>query len=186
MTASSEECNMEHRVTQSFHRTLDPQQLRQELQHDESPDLWRRHAIIGLSMIGMASSAVVSLFQAGLIPHLPDPPIDGFHSDKVNSSNTAYHFGVPDGTLSLAGHATTIALAAYGGRDRARTAPWTPLVAAGVMAAEAAVAGKYLLYQMPVVEKKACGYCIVDALAHLGAFALALPEARTALSTLWE
>jgi hypothetical protein len=37
---------------------------------------------------------------------------------------------------------------------------------------------------MPVVEKKACAYCPVDALAHLGAFALALPEARRALSEL--
>ncbi len=175
---------MSYALTQPLRGRVDPQQLRRELQEGETPELWRRRAIIGLSLVGMASIAVVSLFQTGLIKHLPDPPLEGVHSNKVNSSNTAYHFGVPDGTVSLAGHATNITLAAYGGADRARTQPWVPLIAAGKMAAEAAVAGKYLFYQMPVVEKTWCAYCIVDALAHLGAFALALPEAGKALNTL--
>jgi uncharacterized membrane protein len=146
--------------------------------------LWRRRTIIGLSLVGMASMAAVTLFQTGLLSHLPDPPLPGFHSDAVNASDTAYQFGVPDGPLSLAGHAATIALTAWGGPDRPRSQPWLPLAAAGVMAAEAAVAGKYLFYQMPVVERKACVYCIVDALAHLGALALALPDARRALAEL--
>jgi uncharacterized membrane protein len=163
---------------------MGPQQLRRELQQEETPDLWRRRALIGLSMVGMASIAMVSLFQTGLLTHLPDPPLEGFNAEKVNSSDTAYHLGVPDGTVSLAGHATNIALAAFGGADRARTQPWVPLLAAGKMAAEATVAGKYLIYQMPVVEKTWCAYCIVDALAHLGAFAFALPEARKALAAL--
>jgi uncharacterized membrane protein len=91
---------------------------------------------------------------------------------------------VPDGTLSLVGHATTIALTAWGGPERPHTEPWIPLAAAAITPAAAAVAGKYLFYQMPVVEKKACVYCIVDALAHLGAFAFALPDARRALAEL--
>lgn len=175
---------MPQALTQPLRGHVDPQQLRRELQEGETPELWRRRAIIGLSLVGMASIAVVSLFQTGLIKHLPDPPLAGFHSDKVNSSDTAYHFGVPDGTVSLAGHATNVALAAFGGADRASEQPWVPLIAAGKMAAEATVAAKYLFYQMPVVEKTWCPYCIVDALAHLGAFALTLPEAGKALNTL--
>src|SRR5919197_5100979 len=137
-------------LTQHIRVGLEPQRLRQELQEGNTPALWRRRALIGLSMVGMASIAVVSLFQTGLLTHLPDPPLEGFDAEKVNSSDTAYHLGVPDGTISLAGHATNIALAAFGGADRARSQPWVPLLAAGKMAAEAAVAGKYLFYQMPV------------------------------------
>ncbi|MCP9496326.1 MAG: vitamin K epoxide reductase family protein [Pyrinomonadaceae bacterium MAG19_C2-C3] len=157
-----------------------PQRLRSELQHGDSPDLWRRRAIIGLSLVGMTAMAAVSLLQTGIVKHLPDPPLDGFDSDKVNASDTAYMLGVPDGTLSLAGLAANVPLAAFGGVDRARETPMVPLVAAGKAAIEAAVAGWYF-YQMPTKEKAWCGYCIVGALANVGIFALTLPEARKAI-----
>ncbi|WP_447980007.1 vitamin K epoxide reductase family protein [Candidatus Nitrospira bockiana] len=162
----------------------DPEQLRRELQQGEGPDLRIRRAIVGLSLVGMASMAVVSLFQTGVIRHLPDPPLDRFNSDKVNSSVTAYHWGVPDGTVSMAGHAVNVALAAVGGPQRVREQPWVPLIAAAKAAAEAAVAARYLFYEMPIVQKTWCGYCIVDALAHIGTFALTLPEAGKALAAI--
>ncbi|MGH7231225.1 MAG: vitamin K epoxide reductase family protein [Nitrospiraceae bacterium] len=161
-----------------------PQQLRKGLQEGDTSDLLLRRGIVALSIVGMASMAIVSLFQMGVIRHLPDPPLRRFDSDKVNSSETAYQYGLPDGTLTLAAHATNVAIAAAGGSHRVQEQPWIPLVAAGKAAAEAAVAGKYLFYQMPVVEKAWCGYCIIDALMHLGAFALTLPEAGEAFSTL--
>jgi hypothetical protein len=37
---------------------------------------------------------MVTLFQTGLVRHLPDPPLPGFDSDKVNSSDLAYRLGV--------------------------------------------------------------------------------------------
>ena len=163
-----------------------PQQLRQELQKGDTPDLRLRRAIIGLSLVGMASMAIVSLFQTGVIKHLPDPPLDRFDSDKVNSSETAYHWGVPDGTVSMASHAINVSIAATGGSDRSREQPWLPLVAAGKTAAEAAVAARYLFYEMPIVQKTWCGYCIVDALMHIGTFALTLPEAGKALASMRE
>lgn len=153
------------------------QQLRKDLQHGHSAALRRRRTIIGLSIIGMGSMAIVSAFQTGLLKHLPDPPLDRFQSDEVNSSDTAYHWGVPDGTISLAGHATNIVLAAYGRRDRVEVEPWAPLAACVKAAAEAAVAVKYLFYEMPIVQKKWCGYCITDAMMHIGTFAFTLPEA---------
>ncbi len=157
-----------------------PSHLRQELQEGDTPDLRLRRSIISLSLIGMASMAIVSLYQTGVIKHLPDPPLDRF-ADKVKSSETAYHWGVPDGTVSMASHAVNVAIAATGGSDRSREQPWLPLVAAGKTAAEAAVAARYLFYEMPIVQKTWCGYCIVDALMHIGAFALTLPEAGKAL-----
>jgi hypothetical protein len=94
------------------------QQLRRELQGSNESDLNVRRAIIGLSLVGMGAMTAVSLFQTGIIKHLPDPPIKDFDSDKVNSSDTAYALGVPDGTLSLASLAANIPIAAFGGANR--------------------------------------------------------------------
>lgn len=115
-----------------------------------------------------------------MIRHLPDPPLRGFDSDRVNSSDVAYQFGVPDGTLSLAAFAVNVPLAAAGAADRARRAPWIPLFAAGKAAIEA-VAAAWYFYQMPAREKAWCGYCIIGAFVSVGVFALTVPEARRAL-----
>ncbi len=157
----------------------DTQQLRRELQKSNKSNLRARRTIIGLSLLGMGAMTAVSLFQTGIIKHLPDPPIDGFDSDKVNSSDTAYALGVPDGTLSLASLAANIPIAAFGGANRAETQPLVPLAAAAKASVEAAVAGWYF-YQMPTKEKKWCGYCIVGALANFGIAALSLVEAKKA------
>ncbi|HXH70391.1 MAG TPA: vitamin K epoxide reductase family protein, partial [Pyrinomonadaceae bacterium] len=155
------------------------QELRRELQESNEQDLSVRRAIIGLSLVGMSAMTAVSLFQTGIIEHLPDPPIKDFDSDKVNSSDTAYALGVPDGTLSLASLAANIPIAAFGGANRAETQPLVPLAAAAKASVEAVVAGWYF-YQMPTKEKKWCGYCIVGALANFGIAALSLVEAKKA------
>lgn len=160
-----------------------PRQLRQELQTGTSSDLRRRRAIIGCSLVGMASMAAVTLLQTGLVKHLPDPPIDSFDSDQVNSSETAYSLGAPDGTLSLATLAMNVPLAAFGGEDRAQEIPIVPIVAAAKAAVEALASG-WFFYQMPAKEKKWCGYCIAGAMANMAIFALTLPEAKKALLNL--
>lgn len=160
-----------------------PQKLRRELQESDGQNIRRRRKIIGLSFLGIAAMAAVSLFQTGIARHLPDPPIDGFDSDKVNSSETAYALGVPDGTLSLASLAANIPIAAFGGENRASEMPLVPLAAAAKAAVEAVVAGWYF-YQMPTKEKAWCGYCIVGALTNWGIAALTLPEAKRALQSL--
>lgn len=159
--------------------------LRRDLQQSQSEDLNRRRGIVGLSLAGMASMAAVSLLQTGIVRHLPDPPVQGFDSDKVNSSDEAYRFGVPDGTVSLASLAANVPLAAWGGADRARSMPWIPLLAAGKAAVEAVAAGWYF-YLMPAREKAWCGYCITGAVASFGVLGLALPEAYRAWQTLRE
>ena len=160
-----------------------PQKLRRELQNSDESNLNVRRAIIGLSLLGMGAMTAVSLFQTGIIKHLPDPPLNSFDSDKVNSSDTAYALGVPDGTLSLVSLAANIPLAAFGGENRAETQPLVPLAAAAKATVEAAVAGWYF-YQMPTKEKAWCGYCIVGALANFGIAGLTLIEAKKALNTL--
>jgi uncharacterized membrane protein len=159
------------------------QQLRHDLQQGDSADLRRRREIIGLSLVGMASMTAVTLLQTGIVKHLPDPPVGNFDSDRVNSSDTAYRLGVPDGSISLASLAANIPIAAFGGADRARTQPWVPLAAAVKAAGEALAAGWYF-YQMPAKEKAWCGYCILGAVANIGIAVLTIPEARKALSVL--
>jgi len=161
----------------------DPQQLRRELQESDSENARRRRKIIGLSLFGVAAMAAVSLFQTGIIKHLPDPPVDGFDSDKVNSSDTAYALGVPDGTVSLASLAANVPIAAFGGENRHAEMPLVPILAAGKAIVEAAAAGWYF-YQMPTKEKAWCGYCIAGALTNVGIAWLTLPEAKQAWKSL--
>ncbi len=165
---------------------LQPRQLRLELQYGDGGHLRHRRGIVGISLIGMASMAIVSMFQAGIIRHLPDPPSRKFHSDKVNSSETAYGWGTPDGPVSMAAHALNVVMATLGGKERMKNQPIIPVVSAVKAGAEAVVSVKYLFHQMPFVEKAWCGYCIVDALAHIGTFMLTLPEAGEALEQLAE
>jgi uncharacterized membrane protein len=161
----------------------DTQQLRKELQNGAGEDLNYRRGIIALSLIGIGAMTAVTLLQTGIIKHLPDPPLPDFDSDKVNSSDTAYALGVPDGAMSLASLAANIPLAAFGGEDRAEEMPLVPIASAAKATVEAAVAGWYF-YQMPAKEKKWCAYCIVGAAANIGIAALSLPEAKKAWKNL--
>lgn len=164
-------------------KTNETQKLRGELQNSNKDNLKLRRGIVGLSLVGMAAMTAVSLFQIGVIKHLPDPPIEGFDSDKVNSSDTAYALGTPDGTLSLASLAANIPIAAFGGENRTEEKPLVPLAFAAKATAEAAVAGWYF-YQMPTKQKAWCGYCIVGALCNVGIAALSLVEAKRAWNAL--
>ena len=162
---------------------MEPQELRKELQEANTPDLQKRRAVIVASLAGIASMTAVTLLQTGIIKHLPDPPFESFDSDEVNSSDTAYRFGLPDGPVSLASLALNIPIAAFGGADRPRKHPWVSIVAAAKAAAEA-VAASWYFYQMPAKEKAWCGYCISGALANIAIAALTIPEAREAISVL--
>lgn len=159
------------------------QKLRHELQEDSNSGMKRRRAVIGLSLLGIGAMTAVTLFQTGIIKHLPDPPIEDFDSDQVNSSDTAYALGAPDGTLSLASLAANIPLAAFGGANRAETVPIVPVISAVKATVEAAVSGWYF-YQMSAKEGKWCGYCIAGALTNFGIAALTIIEAKKAWKNL--
>ncbi len=63
---------MSNELTETLTGGLEPQQLRRELQEKQTKNLNRRRAIIGLSLLGMGAMTMVSLFQTGVIKHLPD------------------------------------------------------------------------------------------------------------------
>jgi uncharacterized membrane protein len=142
-----------------------------------------RRWTIGLSLAGLASMAAVTLLQTGMVRHLPDPPLPGFDSDKVNLSKAAFPLGIPDGTLGLVSFAANLPLAAWGPADRARRMPWLPVVATAKSLVDSLVSAWYF-YQMPAREKAWCVYCIISAFANVGILALSLPEGRRALAAL--
>ena len=60
--------------------------IRRELRQGQSPSLGRRRWIGFLSAVGAVDFTVISLYQMGVIQHLPDPPGRIFDSDQVNAS----------------------------------------------------------------------------------------------------
>lgn len=154
--------------------------LATDLRHDESLELQLRRAAVAVSLVGIASMAAVTLYQTGVLRHLPDPPLDGFDADHVNHPGAAA-WGAPDGFAHLRSHAVNMALAAAGTRDRTAKRPWLPMLAAGYAAAQA-ITTIQDLSRMPRDHKAWCGYRIVDALANLVTFALTVPEAWRAAS----
>jgi uncharacterized membrane protein len=161
-----------------------PRVLRRDLRGSNRSEILLRRAIVGASLIGTACMAITAMFQMGMIKHLGDPPVEGFDSDKVNASDLAYSWGMPDSPLSIGSHAAAIALAATGGVDRAEEQPLVPLAASAAALPAAATAARYLFYDMPVTEKGWCPYCIVDALAHIAVFGFTLWESKKAIDRL--
>jgi uncharacterized membrane protein len=159
---------------------MHPQELRRQLQDERSPDMSRRRLIILLALIGMAAMVAVTLFQMGLVHHLPDPPFRIFDSPAVNSSDRAYKFGVPDGTVDILMLSVMILLTATGGANRAESL-W--IVPVGVLLLALAQAGGAVFYLVEMTRMKlVCLYCVTTALAHLAILPLSFPEAWRALS----
>ena len=172
-------------VNQALRRAAgnpDPVQLRHELQTSDEPEVILRRAVVGVSIAGIAAMTAVTLFQSGIVKHLPDPPEQDFDSEKVNSSEEAYSYGMPDGPLGIASHAVNLALATSGSANRAQEAPWLPVMATVAATPAALTSMQYLFYAMPVKEKAWCGYCVADALTHIATLGLTLYESSKALS----
>lgn len=161
-----------------------PSSLRTQLQSDMSWEMRLRRGVVGVSLLGIACMAATTLLQTGAVADLPDPPLRNFKTKRVNSSDEAYSYGGPDSPITIAAHAANMILASTGAPSRAGRHPWLPLLATLVSGAQAAVAAKYLFYQMPKVDKAWCPYCIADALTHFATLALTLPETLKAVPRL--
>lgn len=157
---------------------MNPAELSRALREGDGPFLSRRRGVVGLSLVSIASMGVITLYQTGIIKHLPEPP--GFDADKVDASPEAYaYFAIPDAALGLGSYAATLGLAAMGGPDRAATQPWIPLALAAKALFDAGQAGKLTIDQW-TKHRAFCSYCLVAAAATFAALPLALPEARAA------
>ena len=160
---------------------MDPTQLSQELRKGDNPDLTRRRFIVGLSMIGATMAEAVSLYQVGIIPELPDPSIPGIDSSKVDASDYAYrNFDTPDGFMMLTNYSITALLAAAGGKERATQAPFLPIALAAKTFMDSALA-LWLAREEWKENEAFCAYCQAATVCSIASFALAIPEAMTAI-----
>lgn len=126
----------------------------------------RRHLAAFFSLFGCASMIPVSLLQLGVVKRLPDLPLPGFNSQKVNLSPEAFPAGIPDGPLALAAFAANLPL--LGLSRHSRSALISLRAKASV---DGLIAARYV-YLMPAKEKAWCIYCLTAASASFGIFAL--------------
>lgn len=149
----------------------------------------RRTAIVALSVFGASCMAATSLLQLGVLEDLPDPKTRWFglpfDSKRVNLSDEASVFGLPDGPIAMLGFLANVPLALAGGPDRVAARTVWPLVAAGTALTQALAAGIFFS-KMPRQERAWCAYCIASALASTAIFALTVPEALRAGARLRE
>ena len=73
--------------------------------------------LIGSCCTALMTLVPVALYQTGVIPHLPDPPLRIFDSERITSSAAAHPMGIPDALLGLASFGTTLALALLARRN---------------------------------------------------------------------
>jgi uncharacterized membrane protein len=158
--------------------------LSHELRHGSGEFLERRRKAAMLSLVSIGSMTMISLYQLGIISHLPEPPLPGLNADKVDASGEAYEkLAMPDGVLGLHSYATTLAFTAAGGADRAQTKPWIPVALAAKATVDALQAGK-LTWDQWAKHRAFCSWCLLAAGATFATLPQVLPEARAALRNL--
>lgn len=69
-------------------KTRKAEGLSRELRGDSGTFLTRRRGIVGLSLVAVGSMSLITLYQMGIIKHLPERPLPVFDSDKVDASAT--------------------------------------------------------------------------------------------------
>lgn len=161
------------------------QALSQQLRQNSSTFMRLRRWIFGLSTLSALSMEFISLYQMGIIPHLPDPPLPHIDSDAIDASPDAYEkLEMPDAVLGMVNYGVTMMLTAMGAPDRAQTQPWIPLAMAAKTSFDTYQAGK--LYFTQKGKKVYCIYCIFAASATALTVPLAIPEAYKAVGNLIE
>ena len=163
---------------------MEPKQLSEELRQGKNPDMSRRRAIIGLSMLGGSMGQIVTLYQTGIVSHLPSLPVPLFDADRVDAANYAYsRFNSPDGPIMMLNYALTAWVASAGGLDRARRNPLLP-IAMGIKILIDSGVSLELAREEWSENKALCDYCQVATVCSVASLVLAIPEVLTAIRTL--
>ena len=122
---------------------MTPEELSLQLREGIGGFLWYRRGVICCGLVAAACMAFITLYQFGIIRHLPDPPFPRMNADKVDSSPEAYSkLWMPDAFIGFASYAVTMMLTAMAGADRATERPWIPLLLAAKVGFDATQAGK--------------------------------------------
>ncbi|MDX1663137.1 MAG: vitamin K epoxide reductase family protein [Candidatus Promineifilaceae bacterium] len=162
-------------------RTENPARLSRQLRHGRSSYLENRRNIVVTSLTAISAMGLISLYQTGVIGGLPDLPLPYMNSDKVDAAEQAYsRLDMPDAPLGINSYATTLMLAAMGGKHRDREKSWLPLLLLVKTLFDAGQAGKLTADQW-LRHRAFCIWCLVAAVATFISVPLAIPEAMSAL-----
>lgn len=153
---------------------MDTIAIRDVLRNGNESDLAKRRKVILLSAIGLIDFSIISLYQTGIIKHLPDIPHRLFDSDYVNASEDAYQFGAPDGPISATAYAAALVLASAGGSQKTGRKPSLDLALGAVLAGNA-MGGVYYLHNMIFKQKKICLYCMAGAAINIASLFIMAP-----------
>lgn len=139
-----------------------------------------RRRITALYLGGTAALGVVALYQTGLIKSVPEPPLPFLDADRVDASGEAYAtLNMPDAVLGMLSYAATLVLVTAGGRERAKTKPWLPVVAAAKVMLDAA-SGAVLTAEQAAKHRAFCSWCLAAAVTSFLSVPAILPEAGAA------
>lgn len=164
--------------------TMTPAERSTQWRTGAGKDLVRRRQVAGLTLAAIGSLGVVSLYQLGLIDHLPDPPIPRLDSDRVDAADEAYAIlATPDAVLGIGSYAITLGLVAMGSEERTATRPWLPIALALKVGLDALIAAK-LTREQWTIHRAFCMWCLLAAGATFASVPLVVPEARCALRSL--
>ncbi len=165
-------------------KTRKAEELSQQLRLGEGAFLAQRRGIVGLSLLAIGSMSLISLYQMGIIKHLPEPPLPLLDADKVDASAEAYsRFSTPDALLAIGSYTMTAGLAAMGGQHRAKEQPWIPLALAIKVAFDTFQAIRLFRDQLTKFHAF-CSWCLLAAGTTLATVPLAIPETYAALRQL--
>ncbi|AHM62371.1 type I restriction-modification system endonuclease [Flammeovirgaceae bacterium 311] len=145
----------------------------QKIRKRSSSAAENRRSIGLLSAVGLLDFVPISLYQLGVIRHLPDLPGKIFDSDYVNASKEARIAGLPDGPVSLLMYAANMVLVGGALKEKKKRNVFDYLIAGNALGQ--AAGGAYYLYIMAAKEKKICPYCVAGALIN---FATLVPVYR--------
>ena len=94
--------------------------------------LTQRRRIALLQTGAAATLSVVGLYQFGLLPSVPEPPLPWLDADRVDASGEAYAlFHMPDSSLGITSAGMSLALVGMGGAIALSTAAVDPPRPAG-------------------------------------------------------
>lgn len=163
---------------------MEPEELSRRLRNENGRHLRGRRRVFQLALGASGCMGVISLYQMGVIRHLPEPPLPRLDADKVDASAEAYSYlSTPDAVLGFASYAGTMVLASMGSPDRARSRPWISLAMGAKVFADALQAGKLTVDQW-TKHRAFCSWCLLAAGFTFAAVPAALPETKAALRTL--
>jgi uncharacterized membrane protein len=143
---------------------------------------WRRLAVAGLGLAGVADALYMLAFHEGLIDSLACP-FFGEGCEKVGRSPEGEKLGIPHAAAGAVVYAGMAALALWGGDRPPRRRPWQPL-ALGAVAGASVAAHAYFAYAMKYKVKAWCFWCLTSTALSTSILALSAQDAVEAAQSL--